>query len=390
MSGLRDHEAQERGYIDEQGRHEFIRFGVAAFLASLLNAHVALLSILFAQAGHSLHATGWLLSLFAVPVIGINLLAGPIAARIGVLSTARLSFLFCILGFGSLAFTAQDFWGALASRLFHGVGFGLFLPSVMTYGQSRLNQRRFVGLVIVFSSLIPFAYAIGPALGEYTLAHHGTRWFFLVALVPGIVGLVLTIGLRPLAKPERRGLALSGALKPRFVLPLSALFVGGTLHAYSLAYLPPDLVARGLSLALFFVPSTLATALSRVSGNMFQKFQPRFLVSVGVAMMSVGLSAIAASSALGVIVVGSVLFGLGSSVLYPVVSAWLAQGTEPEKRAGSQAVGSACFYLGLHGMPLPLAFLVEPAGYAVTTYILALAGLVVAGALIMRGQLVRH
>ena len=105
MTLTRDLAAQERGYIDDQGRREFIRFGVAAFLASLLNAHVALLSILFAQVGHSLHATGWLLSLFAVPVIGINLLAGPIAARIGVLATARLSFLFCILGFGSLLFT---------------------------------------------------------------------------------------------------------------------------------------------------------------------------------------------------------------------------------------------------------------------------------------------
>ena len=390
MTLTRDLAAQERGYIDDQGRREFIRFGVAAFLASLLNAHVALLSILFAQVGHSLHATGWLLSLFAVPVIGINLLAGPIAARIGVLATARLSFLFCILGFGSLLFTAQDFWGALASRLFHGIGFGLFLPSVMTYGQSRLNQRRFVGLVIVFSSLIPFAYAIGPAVGEYSLAHQGREIFFLTALVPGVIGLVLTIGLRPLAKPERRGLALSGALKPRFVLPLAALFVGGTLHAYSLAYLPPDFIARGLSLALFFVPSTIATGLSRVSGNMFQRFQPRFLVSVGVAMMGFGLAAIAATSHIIIVVLGSILFGLGSSVLYPVVSAWLAQGIAPEKRAGSQAVGSAAFYLGLHGMPLPLAFLVEPAGYAMTSYFLACAALIVAGALLVRGQLVRY
>ena len=390
MTLTRDLAAQERGYIDDQGRREFIRFGVAAFLASLLNAHVALLSILFAQVGHSLHATGWLLSLFAVPVIGINLLAGPIAARIGVLATARLSFLFCILGFGSLLFTAQDFWGALASRLFHGIGFGLFLPSVMTYGQSRLNQRRFVGLVIVFSSLIPFAYAIGPAVGEYSLAHQGREIFFLAALVPGVIGLVLTMGLRPLAKPERRGLALSGALKPRFVLPLAALFVGGTLHAYSLAYLPPDFIARGLSLALFFVPSTIATGLSRVSGNMFQRFQPRFLVSVGVAMMGFGLAAIAVTSHIIIVVLGSILFGLGSSVLYPVVSAWLAQGIEPEKRAGSQAVGSAAFYLGLHGMPLPLAFLVEPVGYAMTSYFLACAALIVAGALLVRGQLVRY
>ena len=95
----RDQLAQEQGYIDDQGRREFIRFGIAAFLASLLNAHVALLSILFAQSGHSLHTTGWLLSLFVVPVIGINLLAGPIAARIGVLATARLSFSSAFLAF---------------------------------------------------------------------------------------------------------------------------------------------------------------------------------------------------------------------------------------------------------------------------------------------------
>jgi hypothetical protein len=40
-------------------------------------------------------------------------------------------------------------------------------------------------------------------------------------------------------------------------------------------------------------------------------------------------------------------------------------------------------------MPLPLAYLVEPAGYAVTSYLLAVAALIVAGALLVRGQLVR-
>jgi MFS family permease len=382
---LADEAAAQAGFVDARARSEFIRFAIACLLGSLLNAHVALLSIVFTGAGHSLQTAGLLLSLFAVPVIVVNLLAGPAAARLGALATTRLSMALTIIGFGSLAFSVDDFWLALISRLVHGVGFGLYLPSIMTYGQSRLNQVRFVSLVIVFSSLIPFSYALGPALGEFTLTHYGRTAFFLAATAPAALGLLLTIGLRPLAKPKARGLDLSGALQKRFILPLLGLFAGGTLHAYSIAFLPPDLVTRGVALAIFFVPSTIATGLTRVAGSVFQRFQPRTLVASGLALMAVGLALIALSSSLAIIVAGSVAFGLGSSVVYPVVSAWLGQGIEPARRAGPQAVGAACFYMGLYGMPFPLAFLVAPAGYFTTSLLLAGFGLGVAGLMALRG-----
>ena len=375
---LADEAAQKAGFIDARGRSEFIRFGVACLLASLLNAHVALLSIVFTQAGHTLHSAGLLLSLFASPVIVVNLLAGPVAARIGTLATTRLSMSLMIVGFGSLALTAESFWGATASRLLHGVGFGLYLPSIMTYGQSRLNQVRFVGLVIVFSSLIPFSYALGPAMGEITLTCFGRTAFFLSATGPAALGLALTLGLRPLARPKAMGLDLSGALQRKFILPLTALFAGGVLHAYSIAFLPPDLLSRGIALALFFVPSTVATGLTRMSGNLFQRVSPRLLVASGLSLMAVGLGIIAASSALALIMSGAIAFGLGSSVIYPVVSAWLGQGIEPARRAGPQAVGAACFYFGLYGMPFPLAFLVEPAGYVTTSLLLMAFALAIA------------
>ena len=62
-------------------------------------------------------------------------------------------------------------------------------------------------------------------------------------------------------------------------------------------------------------------------------------------------------------------------MIYPVVSAWLGQGIEPSRRAGPQAVGAACFYLGLYATPFPLAFLVEPAGYFNTSMMLMAASL---------------
>jgi hypothetical protein len=42
-----DAAARASGFIDVQGKREFVQFGVAALFASLLNAHMALLSIVF-------------------------------------------------------------------------------------------------------------------------------------------------------------------------------------------------------------------------------------------------------------------------------------------------------------------------------------------------------
>jgi hypothetical protein len=76
-----------------------------------------------------------------------------------------------------------------------------------------------------------------------------------------------------------------------------------------------------------------------------------------------------------------VAFGLGSSVLYPVVSAWISQGVEPARRAGPQAVITTIFYAGLYGMPFPLSFVVAAGGYRVTEVLLAAIGFLLAGLL---------
>jgi MFS family permease len=293
-----------------------------------------------------------------------------------------------IAGFGSLALTSENFAAALVSRLIHGIGFGLYLPSIMTYGQSRLNQLRFVGLVITFSSLIPFSYALGPAMGEFMLETYGPTAFFLGALAPASIGLAMTLGLRPLARPKPLGLDFSAALRPGFKLPLASLFVGGMLYCFSIAYLAPDLQERGIALAIFFVPSTLATAVSRVFGSYVQRFHPRLLVAAGLFLMAVGMGALAGFSQIPIVVAGAIAFGLGSSVLYPVVSAWVSEGLDPARRSGPQALVTTIFYAGLYAMPYPLSFLVAPAGYRATEGVLAVIGFTVAS-LVLASHMVR-
>src|SRR5437660_950192 len=189
------------GFVDERARSEYIRLGAGCFLVAVTNAHSALLAIVFARSGYDLHEIGLLLSIFAVPVVLSALVSGAIADRLGALQTVRLAMILLTIGFLSFEWTRASFAAASTSRIVQGVGQGLFLGSALTYAQGRLSPVRFVYLLGIFSSLMVVSQALGPPLGAYVLGEFGERAMFLVAAIPGIAGLALTFGLRPLAKP---------------------------------------------------------------------------------------------------------------------------------------------------------------------------------------------
>ena len=191
------------GFVDERARGEYIRLGIGCFLAAVMNAHSALLAIIFARSGYDLHDIGLLLSIFAIPVVLSALISGAVADRIGALQTVRLAMALLAIGFLSFDVTRASFTAAAASRIVQGVGQGLFLGSALTYAQGRLSPVRFVYLLGIFSSLMVVSQALGPPLGAYVLGSFGEHAMFAVAALPAIAGLALTFGLRPLPRPAQ-------------------------------------------------------------------------------------------------------------------------------------------------------------------------------------------
>jgi len=135
------------GFVDERARGEYIRLGIGCFLAAVMNAHSALLAIIFARSGYDLHDIGLLLSIFAIPVVLSALISGAVADRIGALQTVRLAMALLAIGFLSFDVTRASFTAAAGSRIVQGVGQGLFLGSALTYAQGRLSPVRFVYLL---------------------------------------------------------------------------------------------------------------------------------------------------------------------------------------------------------------------------------------------------
>ena len=406
------------GFIDARARREFLAICIAGLFFSITQNYSTLLAIVFQQSGHSLPQTGVLLSVFAIPTVLTALFSGAIVARLGVMGTMRISMILTILGLGSLAFTRDSFALAMLSRIVQGLGVGMLLPSSMTYIQSRLTRERFVYLVAVYSTVIPLATAIAPPIGEWTLAHYGPTVMFLTGAAWCVAGLGLTFGPRPLPTSGKGGvLGLDGAFRRRLILPVVAIVTGGGLYGFVVSYLAPDMQHRGIALAAFFIPSTVALVISRMGAmRRLQVVPPRYLVASGLVLCAIGLGcaayataadrgAAAAESAgdvaatlqdalaqsarnqpvttIAFSVAAGFLLGAGNSVLFPVISAWVSQGLAPTERAGPQAITSCAFYLGIYATPLAQTFMVQAWGYGTTEVILASIGIVVAAVLVV-------
>ena len=385
-------DVQPADYIDQLARGEFIRVGLGVLLVSFMTAHATLFSIVFARNGHDLHDIGVILSSAALPIIFFSLISSEFCTRIGVLPTLRLAMVLCIIGFASFYFTRASFTGAIVSRIVQGAGQGLFLSAAITYGQSRLTPNRLLYLLGVFSAMMPLSQALGPPFGEWSLARFGENAMIAIAVVPGLMGLALTFGVRPIPSPPRAGgLDLVASWRKELVLPLVSVASAGSLFGFAVAYLAPALEARHIPIAAFFTASTLTMFATRFLGlRRVEAVDRRFLVAAGLMLEAIGYVAVSgAGSRAWMVSIGGVLFGFGHSMIYPVLAVWVTDGVDAARRAGPQAWLNAFFNLGIYATPLPETWLVAAYGYEAAMVALAAIAAAVAIWLAARATLSR-
>ena len=372
-----DEAARARGFADAQSYREFWIAAAASLLFSITTCHSALVAIALQHTGYDLHAIGILIGITAAPVLLVTVFSGVITARLGALGALRLAMVLLAIGVGSLAFTRLNFWTALTSRLVWGVGVGLFLSPLMVYVQSRLTPLRFVYLVAAFSATVPLALAIAPPIGEVILDRFGETAMFLTGAIPAAIAAALTLLLRPLARPEHKGGgSLIKAARSWHLLPVAGLLIGGAHYGYTSAYLAPALREWGTALGWFFVPMTIAMIFSRIGAmRRLSALPPRLLSSAGLIGSSLALIVCAYQRGPLFAAMAGIMLGIGNSMMYPVISAWLGRGAGPADRPGVQALASTGFYAGVYLTPWPETYLIAAGGYSFAQIFMGLVGI---------------
>ncbi|QCK87024.1 MFS transporter [Phreatobacter aquaticus] len=378
-------EPPTRGFIDTLARSEFIRLGIILFLTAMTNQQAVLLAVIWEHVGFSHANIGILLAIYGVPLVVMSFLSGAVANRIGLIATMKLGCALTTFGLASLYVTHDSFAGSLASRLIQGCGFALFHAPTMTYGTTRLTQARFIQLFGILSAMAPLPYAFAPVLAEAIFHTFGPSVFFLIGSLPGLIALPMLFTLRQVEKagPEVGGMrALFKA--GRIVLPMIAAVVYGGMFGFVAAYMAPVLIDRGMSIGVFFTSFTLSIFVVRLGLlSPLERVDRRLVVAGGAVILGAGMIMAAFAQSVPMAVLAGAVFGLGHSIGFPVLSAWICDGIPPERRATPLALFNATFFAAIYMIALPASVAIEAAGYVPVMIAIGASGFVLAVGMVL-------
>ena len=374
-----------RGFHDRKAGVEFCILAVATFLCFTTVSQTALLALVMKRHDMPLSEIGIVLSVYGGAVVVFMLAAAPIATRLGNLATLRLGILLLVAGHLSYQLTIADFPAAVASRLVQGVGYGLFMPTAMTFAKGKLTPERFVYLFGIYASMVPLPNAIGPPLAEAYLNVFGERLFFVVGAVPAMVAGALTLGLSADRRPAgARGLPLLGtALLPSLRRPLVAVMVVGAMYGLIPSYMAALLAERSVPIGFFFTSFTVVLFAARfLLLGYFEAWPRSRVVALGLAAMAAAYALVAEALDPAPVSIAGVLYGLGYSMAYPVLSVWVAEQFEPHLRTTPVAVFNTMFSIGILVTPWFGTYVIAGLGYRGLLYVLAATGALAALSLV--------
>jgi predicted MFS family arabinose efflux permease len=164
--------------------------------------------------------------------------------------------------------------------------------------------------------------------------------------------------------------------------PLVAIMVVGALYGLIASYMAPLLTDKAIPIGFFFTSFTVVLFGSRfVLIGYLEGWPHRRVLAVGMIAMAVAYMVIAEASGRFIVMAAGVLFGLGYSVAYPVLSVWVAEQFNPSQRTTPVALFNTMFSLGILLTPWFGTYVIGLLGYRGLLYILAASGLLLTACL---------
>lgn len=334
---------------------------------------------------------GVVVGAFAAGAVAVRPLAGRVGDRRG--RKALIVAGGAIVGVSVLGYHLGGPSAALLLfRLLGGVGEGVFFVGAGTMVTDLAPEHRRGEAISYWSIAVYGGLAFGPALGEAVLAgdRFGLVWTVsgTLALIAAMIGLCTTETVERGAdhdEPAHRPLLHRAALAPGVVLFLGIVGLAGFA-----AFVP--LYAKELGMAdssrVFLLYGCTVLAVRIVGARLPDRLGPLRAGTAATLAASAGLTVIALARSSAGLYVGTFVFSLGMSLLYPAMLTLALSGV-PERERGS-AVGTISSFFdlsqGLGAAILGLAV-------AVADYrggFLSAAALSLLGAILLRGGIDRR
>ena len=339
---------------------QFWLFSAATLLTYVTILSTSFLSVILTSASMNQRATGIILSSPIITTVLAIFCAGFLIQTFSALRTAIAGQLICLFSFLSFEWTIPDFPGTLASRTILGFGTGLFFTAALVYAKSKLQGPRTTYFFGIFASMISFPAAIAPTLAEAYFYHYGAQYLFIWLSAPVFCGVIISLLLN--ADVTKRDGAFKRSevtylrlLRVRAILiPVFMVAVVGLLWGFALSFMALLLHKNNVKTSYFFSVCTIALLSTRVIVlKMFTVALRSYTISAGLWLMAMSYFALSVFQITIVTTVGAaMLFGVGFSLAFPVISVWVSDQFEPHERGKPVALFGACFQSGLFAAPL--------------------------------------
>jgi MFS family permease len=317
----------------------------------------------------------------ALTALLIRPVAGHLADRHGHRLIMQAGAVILAVG-GALYFVPAGLPGLLANRLLLGVGEAALFTAGAVWTVSLAPHHRRGQLIGLYGVSMWGGISAGTFLGA-VLARFGfgAVWGFSVAAALLAFALISSVPApRPAGEPRGgHGLLLRPALVPGVALGLAAAGYAG-LAAFVLLHLEDRGIPHGAVVLSGFSLVYAGTRL--VIGRLPDQLGPRRVAAWSGAGEAVGLLIIAVAPNLPVAVLGSVVMGVGFSLLHPSLALMVMNRTERSKQGAALGAYTSFWDLGVTiwgpligavagGLGYPAVFLVG-AGCAVAATAVAL------------------
>lgn len=313
--------------------------------------------------GYSHLALGSVLGAFALGVLALRPVAGLVTDR----KSRKLSLIIGLMVFliaPPFYLLSNSFGYLLVVRFFHGTGITFFTTASPTLITDIAPSHRRGEVLGHMSIATIISMALGPMLGVTLFTRLGMPHLLAVCSLMGLGGLILVMFIREPRQKKRveKPITYRKAVFTRVILVASVvLFVEAQIYGGFFTFLPLLLESVGnQKVGMFFMIASVTTIIGRFSISHFPDVYgrgPMFFYSFLIVIASVIV--VANVDSLITIIVAALLYGLGSTICLPALTALIADSTDPRVRGRVFSFFYGAFDVGVISAGVTLGFLAD-------------------------------
>lgn len=367
---------------------DFILILLASLIGNIaVNMHSATLSLFVLHLGGDKSSIGLVSGIVSLSALIIRPLSGMLLDSWS--KRIVLAAGFFIIAITSLSYTLiTSIAILLVLRLVLGVGLSAYGSAVGTI-ITDLSPRQALGKTFGYNALVATAAtAFGSYLGIYLVRTFDYRMFYLVVFAIGVVALLVAAMInyekdrhggrarRFHGNKGQRGKVFSlSSMIEKTAIPysLANLFVFFAIPGV-VSFMPAFAASKGINgIESFFIVYSLAFVVGQLVSNLLARsLKTTSLIVGGMLLMASSFAVFSVASNLEIIFLGAILYGMGTSTVFPGMNSLAVTECIPERRGAANATYLISIDLGFLLGSFAWGILAQEIGYNATYFVACL------------------